>query len=101
MSMPRPHHDEAPDAPGAGVIRDCRAAKPDMVLDVHTRSQGGIEALTCGRAHRAMGSGDARPPVHRPGSLLAHQMPSRTGSVLRWPDGRLTDLLGHDLQVSA
>jgi len=86
----RRHHDEA-DAPGTGVIRDCRAADPLQVLDDHTaRGYDGIQALTSSRSCRAMGSGDARPPVMRPGATLANTLPSRTGSVLRWPDGRVT-----------
>ena len=86
----RRHHDEA-DAPGTGVIRDCRAADPLQVLDDHTaRGTAGIEALTSSRSCRAMGSGDARPPVMRPGAAVAASLPSRTGKLLRWPDGRVT-----------
>lgn len=86
----RRHHDEA-DAPGTGVIRDCRAADPLQVLDDHTaRGADGIHALTSSRGIRAMGSGDARPPVMRPGATVAASLPSRTGKLLRWPDGRVT-----------
>lgn len=36
----------------------------------------------------SLGTGDLRPPVMRPGSEVALQLPSRNGSERRWPDGR-------------
>ena len=40
------------------------------------------------RPRRGLGTGDARPPVLRPGALDAMQWPSRIGRELVWTDGR-------------
>ena len=42
------------------------------------------------RARRvSMGNADRKPPVHRPGSDRAYTLPSRVGSRLIYPDGRV------------
>lgn len=42
------------------------------------------------RARRvSMGNGDRKPPLHRPGSDVAYTLPSRVGSRLIYPDGRM------------
>ncbi len=42
------------------------------------------------RARRvSMGNADRKPPVHRPGSDRAYELPSRVGSRLIYPDGRV------------
>lgn len=40
------------------------------------------------RPRRALGTGDARPPVLRPGAEQALALPSRMGGVLCWRDGK-------------
>lgn len=67
------------------------APKP-MQWDDHAM-KGLRDAPPCGRRNTA-GSGDLRPPVPRPGSTAAAALPSRVGSTLRWPDGRITTLDG-------
>lgn len=43
--------------------------------------------------HRSnMGTGDLRPPVRRPGSADARNLPSRMGDRLHWPCGSTTDI---------
>lgn len=49
-----------------------------------------LHARTVARSAR-MGSGDKRPPIKRPGSERAAQLPSRVGNRLYWPDGRVED----------
>lgn len=61
----------------------------------NTRREGGqptshelLAMATPSRPRTSMGTGDRRPPVLRPGSEVALQLPSRMGSELRYPGGR-------------
>lgn len=92
-----PADDEDLDAgPGAGV-RNQYAADPLAALHPMAVGTVDVHLLTQGRATGAQGSGDSRPPVHRPGSDRFTALPSRMGDQLRWPDGRVTDLNGRPL----
>lgn len=48
-----------------------------------------VEHQPC-RRRLTLGTGDRRPPMHRPGSEVAAALPSRVGGWLHWPDGRRT-----------
>ena len=87
-------HDNSPDEPGSGKpLRNRFEADRHAVAESHAlSSHGGASAMTTGRGLPALGSGDARPPVIRPGAHLCGHLPSRTGNHLRWPDGAVTGL---------
>lgn len=59
----------------------------DKVADAHALAGLGRQRMTAGRCLRHMGSGDARPPVMRPGALDAAALPSLIGTRLVWPTG--------------
>lgn len=83
------------DEPGTGEpVRNRFAADPSAVTDWHAMGPDGVRALTRGRPGARQGSGDARPPVVRPGSQHGDMLPSRVGNYLQWPDGRRTGLDG-------
>lgn len=87
--MTRRHHDD--DATASGIpLRHAFRADPSAVAEpgIDTSLMTG-----CGRSV-ALGSGDARAPVDRPGAAEAQQHPSRRGDRLYYPDGRVTDLSG-------
>ena len=87
-------HDNSPDEPGSGKpLHNRYAADPAAAADHHALSGcTGPAAMTTGRGLPALGSGDARPPVIRPGAHLCGHLPSRVGNSLRWPDGAVTGL---------
>lgn len=86
------------DEPGTGKpVRNRYAADPGAVLDSHAGRAHGTRALTASRPGAHQGSGDARPPVLRPGCQRAQTLPSRVGHYLQWPDGRRTGLDGQRL----
>ena len=86
-------HDNSPDEPGSGKpLRNRFLADRMAVADHHAMTGTGTAAMTTGRGLPALGSGDARPPVIRPGAHLCSHLPSRTGNQLRWPDGAVTGL---------
>jgi len=76
------------DEPGSGQPLHNRFAADPHALSGHI----GHHALTTGRGLPALGSGDARPPIIRPGASMCSHLPSRTGQHLRWPDGAVTGL---------
>lgn len=77
--------------PGDGTpVRNKFAANPSAMLDPHAACGHGHTAMTSGRRASSMGTGDARPPVLRPGSQDAAALPSRTGWNLRLPNGTTT-----------
>lgn len=81
---------KAHDEPGAGQpLHNRFDADRAAVLDHHSAAGGGTHMLTSSRPGTYLGSGDQRPPVLRPGSSAAGQLPSRMGATLRWPDGRV------------
>ena len=45
--------------------------------------------------HGIYDGAELRPCQDRPSAMQAHALPSRRGSFLRWPDGRLTDMQGN------
>ena len=87
---PEPSHDE----PGSGqALHNRFDVDRAAVADQHALSgHSGARAMTTGRGLPALGSGDARPPVIRPGAHLCSHLPSRVGNSLRWPDGAVTGL---------
>ena len=72
---------------GIGVVEgvECVISASDATVKGGTQNPYSFR-----RGIRAMGSGDARPPVIRHGSTMAATLPSRAGKLLRWPDGRVT-----------
>lgn len=77
------------DEPCSGQpIRNRFAADPGAALDAWAGKLDGVHALTSSRGYRGMGSGDAKPPVLRPGAERCAELPSRMGNRLHWPDGR-------------
>jgi hypothetical protein len=42
-----------------------------------------------------------KPLIHRPGALDSNRLPSRRGSRLYWPDGRVTTLDGAPIDLEA
>lgn len=99
----RRHHDEADEPEGAEGLSgrpvrhsyraDPSAAAPELeprYLDLLTSSA---------QRRMALGTGDMRPPVMRPGSMSSTQHPSRRGERLYYPDGRVTLLDGTPLQM--
>lgn len=86
----KPKHDGTDDGgPAGGPIRNRFAADRTAVLDADLRTSTNAHLLTPSRSS-VMGSGDQRPPVLRPGCMMAASLPSRVGRTLRWPDGRVT-----------
>ena len=87
---PEPSHDE----PGSGKpLHNRFEADRAAAADPHAlSSREGTSAMTTGRGLPPLGSGDARPPVIRPGAHLCGHLPSRVGNSLRWPDGAVTGL---------
>lgn len=81
----------ATEEPASGVpLRTANKADPSAVCAPGTD----VHALTGrGRLH-ALGNGDQRSPVDRPGSATAAAFPSRRGSRLYFADGRVTALDG-------
>lgn len=86
----RHHRHETDEQESGHPVRHRYDADPLGALHPSARETTDVHAMTVSRGTRGMGSGDARPPVMRPGATLANTLPSRTGSVLRWPDGRVT-----------
>ena len=87
----------AADAPTGIPLRHAFRADPSAVAEpgVDIRLMTG-----CGR-RVALGSGDARPPVERPGAAQAQQHPSRRGDRLYYADGRVTDLHGTPIATAS
>ena len=81
--------------PSGQPLRHRFEADPTAVVHDNALPVIDVRLLTVGRPRAGLGSGDARPALHRPGSDVCHQLPSRVGNQLRWPDGRITDLNGN------
>jgi hypothetical protein len=54
--------------------------------------------LTTGRRHPGLSAAERMPPLRREGTHVHGQIPSRMGNVLRYRDGRITDLAGRPLE---
>lgn len=65
------------------------AASPEPGAAEPTATNGQHAPL---RHRSSMGTGDQRPPVRRPGSADARNLPSRLGDHLHWPCGRITEV---------
>lgn len=99
----RRHHDEA-DEPASTEALSGRPVRHSHLADPSAAAPGldprFLDLLTSSAQRRmALGTGDMRPPVARPGSMSSTQHPSRRGNRLYYPDGRVTLLDGTPLQM--
>lgn len=71
--------------------------RPQDVIHPHAlASAAGTAAAMCSQRTRAASTADLTPPPPRPGSEQSLHLPSRTGDMLRYRDGRVTDMAGNE-----
>jgi len=70
----------------------------DVIHPHALASQAGTTAAMCSQRTRAASAADLAPPPPRMGSEHALNLPSRTGDMLRYRNGRVTDLQGNTLE---